>query len=113
MGNDLKDRKLPKEFKVPNDQKQKTDMKQNQEDPQNRLVTSHRWEGKCIIKGPQPFGVFLRINLQGRRVLGFPKNLDQTNYGADEKNGKGYINHRHQDKIDQRIHDSLQLVTKC
>jgi len=76
MGNDLKDCKLPKEFKVPDDQKQKTDMKHNQEDPQNRLVTPHRWKGKCIIQGPQLFWVFLRKNLQGRGVLGFPKNLD-------------------------------------
>lgn len=88
-------------------------MKQNQEYPKNRLVTSHRWKGKCIIKGPQPFGVFLRKDLQGGGMLGFPENLDQADDGADEKNGKGYINHRHQNKIDQRIHNSLQLVSGC
>ena len=66
-------------------------MKQNQEDPKNRFVTSHRWKGKSIIEGPQPFWVFFRKDLQGRGMLGFPENLDQADCGADEKNGKGYI----------------------
>ena len=82
-------------------------MKKHQKNPQHGFVSSDAGEQNGVVKGSQPLGLFLRINLQGGGMFRFPEDLDQPYGGADEKSCKSNIDHRHQNEINQCLHSRL------
>ena len=92
---------------LPDNQQQNTDVKHDQKHPQNRLVPSHRWKQKRVKQGPQPSGSFFGKNLQRAGMLGLPKNLNQSDSRANQKNRKGHVDHGHQNDIKQGFHSNL------
>ena len=109
MGNYLQYADFAEKLQMPENQQYDANMKCHQKNPQEGFVFADGGKQKRIVQRPQPRGFFLRIDLKRGRMFGRAKDVDQTDGCAGNKNGKGKVDHRHQDDVIQRFQIYLPL----
>ena len=116
MGNNLKDAEFANQFQMPDDKEQEADMKDHEKDPEQRIVSSNGGKNECIVQCPQPVGALFRIDLKGRWILRFAKELYESYNGTQKEDRKGKVYHWYQNDIVDSLHGSplsIRLDARC